>query len=171
MHDIPDPGFAGDQGAADPDLRRALAAAAGGGPTGPALALLLRSRLLVPVVAVRGESEPDEQRLAHDKSADMAAVLMTGRDGRKALLAFSGTDALAAWDPQARPVPVAASVAAQAALAEGAGALVVDVAGPAMYVLEGGDLQHAASGSVLVRAGDRYGWTRREGGDGATGPV
>ena len=50
-----------------------------------------RTRLLVPVVAILGEVEHDEQGLAHDKTSDMAAVLMTGRDGRKALLAFTGT--------------------------------------------------------------------------------
>lgn len=171
VREIPDPGFAGDDGSAEPQLRQAMKAAAAGGPTGPALARLLRSRLLVPVVAVLGETGYGEPGLAHDKSSDMAAVLMTGRDGRQALLAFSGADALAAWDPAARPVPVAAAQAAQAALAEGAAAVVVDVAGPATYVLEGDDLRQAAQESTLVRVGDGYGWARRADGEGATGPV
>jgi len=170
MRDLPDPGFAGDDGMADPGLRSAMAHAEADGASGPALALLLRSRVLVPVVAVLDEVEEDEGGLTWDKSSDMAAVLMQGRDGRQALLAFTGTDALAAWDPRARPVPVGMRQAAQAALAEGAEAVVVDVAGPAMFVLEGDDLRHAAEGSVLFRVGEGYGWAPRDR-DGTTGPV
>lgn len=170
MRSIPDPGFAGDDGTADQELRQAMAAAAEGGSSGAALALLLHSRLLVPVVAVLDEAEPGDARQVGDKSSDMAAVLMTGRDGRQALLAFSGRDALASWNSAARPVPVPAAQAARAALEEGASALVVDVAGPAMFVLEGDDLRHAAAGSVLVRVGEGYGWARPRG-DATTGPV
>ena len=67
------------------------------------LAVLAGSRLLVPVVALLGEVEYDDAGLAHDKSSDMATVLLTAPDGRRALLAFSGTDAMRAWDPEARP--------------------------------------------------------------------
>jgi hypothetical protein len=165
---MPNPGFAGDDGAADPALRDALSGAAAGGPTRPGLAALLRSRLLVPVVAVLGEVEYDADGSGHEKTSDMAAVLMRGQDGRRALLAFTGTDALDAWDPSARPVPVTAPQAAQAALAEGADALVVDVAGPAMFVVEGDDLRRAAAGWRLVRMGDGYAWVR---GVASTGPV
>jgi hypothetical protein len=165
---MPNPGFAGDDGAAAPALRDALSGAAAGGPTRPGLAALLRSRLLVPVVAVLGEVEYDADGSAHEKTSDMAAVLMRGHDGRRALLAFTGTDALDAWDPSARPVPVTAPQAAQAALAEGADALVVDVAGPAMFVVEGDDLRRAAAGWRLVRMGDGYAWVR---GVASTGPV
>ncbi len=67
-----------------------------------------------------GEVEVDEHGLAHDKSSDMAAVLLTGRDGRRALLAFTGLEPLARWRPDARPVPVTARDAARAALADDA---------------------------------------------------
>ena len=159
---IPDPGFAGDTGVADPAVAASLAAHAAD-PADPsayatALTALQESRLLVPVVAVLGEVEVDEQGLAHDKTSDMAAVLLTGADGRIALLAFSSTDALAGWDPQARPVPVPARVAAQSAVQEGAAALVVDVAGPATLVVEGEDLTALAAGWTLVRAGGRAAW-------------
>ena len=63
------------------------------------LGRLQDARLLVPVVALLGEVEHDEQGLAHDKTSDMAAVLMKGRDGRTALLAFTGTASLQAWNP------------------------------------------------------------------------
>lgn len=168
VRNIPDPGFAGDDGSADPALRAALSLAAAGGPSGPGLAALLRSRLLVPVVAVLGEVEYDAEGAAREKTSDMAAVLMRGRDGRQALLAFTGTDALEAWDPHARPVPVTAAQAAHAALAEGAEALVVDVAGPAMFVVEGDDVRQAAGGWRLARIGEDYAWLR---GAASTGPV
>jgi len=136
--DLPDPGFAHDGGAADPALRAALAAhAAGTGEPGGVLAALAGTRLLVPVVAVLGEVELDEHGLARDKSSDMAAVLLTGADGRLALLAFTGTEPLAHWRPDARPVPVSARTAARAAVQEEAAALVVDVAGPVPFVIEG----------------------------------
>jgi hypothetical protein len=155
------PGFPDDTGAADPALRSALAAydGAAAGPA-DALALLASARLLVPVVAVLGEVEVGEDGLARDKTSDMAAVLLTGADGRLAMLAFTGTDSLAAWDPSARPVPVSAPTAAQSALQEGAAALVVDVAGPAPYVLEGDDLLGVASGWTLTSVGGRSAWLR-----------
>ncbi|WP_253943696.1 SseB family protein [Nocardioides marmotae] len=155
------PGFPDDTGEAPPAyVAAATAYAADRTRYGDVLAALTGSRLLVPVVAVLGEVEVDEHGLAHDKTSDMAAVLLTGADGRLALLAFSGTAAMAAWDPDARPVPVPARVAAQSAVQEGAAALVVDVAGPVRVVVEGEDLQALAAGWTLARVGDRRAWIR-----------
>ncbi len=156
---IPDPGFPGDAGEAAPALRAALAAYADGtGSHVDALAAVRDARLIVPVVAVLGESETDERGLVHDKSSDMATVLLQGADGRMALLAFTSTDALHAWDPQARPVPVTARTAALAALQEHAAAILVDVAGPAAFVVEGQDLEGLAQGWTLARVGGRSAW-------------
>ncbi|MFC6286483.1 SseB family protein [Nocardioides sp. GCM10027113] len=158
---IPDPGFAGDDGAAPARLVAALAAyAADRSRYAEALAELRQSRLLVPVVAVLGEVEVDAAGLAHDKSSDMATVLLTGRDGRQALLGFSGIDRLHAWNPQARPVPVTAVLAAQSAVQEGADALLVDVAGPVQLVVQGEDLTALAAGWTLGRVGERTAWIR-----------
>jgi hypothetical protein len=159
---IPDPGFAGDTGEVPAAVAAALAAYAVD-PRGAyvqVLAALQDARLLVPVVALLGEVEHDEAGLAHDKTSDMAAVLLQGADGRLALLAFTGTASLAAWNPEARPVPVPARVAAQSALQDGAAALVVDVAGPATLVVEGEDLQGLAAGWRLARVGERTAWIR-----------
>jgi hypothetical protein len=150
MRTIPDPGFAGDDGRAAPHLVAALTAydavpddrEAHRG----ALVALANARLLVPVVAVLGEVEVDESGLAHDKTSDMAAVMMTGQDGRTALLAFTSTASLEQWNPEARPVPVPASKAALAAIQQEAAALLVDVAGPVMFVVEGADLRLLAGG-------------------------
>jgi hypothetical protein len=156
---IPDPGFAGDHGEPGAALVTALAAyTAGSGSQVDALAAVRDSRLLVPVVAVLGEVEVDDQGLAHDKTSDMAIVLLRGADGRMALLAFSGMPALKAWDAEARPVPVTARTAAQAALQDGAAAIVLDVAGPATFVVEGQDLEGLAHGWTLARVGGRSAW-------------
>jgi hypothetical protein len=142
MRTIPDPGFAGDTGAVDPDLAAALAAYERSGDVDAHRAVLARlqaTRLLVPVVAMPGEMEGD-----HEKTSDMAAVLMEGKDGRTALLAFTGTASLEAWNPEARPVPVIAPQAALAAVHERAAALLIDVAGPVMFVVEGEGLRTLA---------------------------
>lgn len=143
VRSIPDPGFPSDDGAADPELREFLTAYDGdpGGRHGELLALLPGRRLLVPVVAVLGEVEYDEDGLARDKTSDMATVLLTGRDGRKALLAFTSSESMLAWNPESRPVPVTAQVAALSAMKDEADALVVDVAGPVVFAIEGDDLR------------------------------
>jgi len=163
MRTIPDPGFPDDTGEAPAALTAALTAydADPDALHEATLQVLQDARLLVPVVAVLGEVEHDEAGLAHDKTSDMATVLMRGRDGRAALLAFTGSDALRRWDPQARPVPVPARRAAEAAVQDGAQALVVDVAGPVMFVVETEDLHELAQGHTLVElegVSARYGW-------------
>jgi SseB protein N-terminal domain len=168
VRDLQAPGFAGDDGSASPALAEALRAY----DTDPdarheaTLAVLQGSRLLVPVVAVAVDLEYDDDGTPHDKTSDMATVLVQGRDGRRALLAFTSTAALHAWRSDARPVPVTAARAAEAALQDGAAAIVVDVAGPVVFVVGEDDLRELARGSLLVRlvAGPgsrlsgRYGW-------------
>ncbi len=124
-------GFEADDGAADPALLAALASA----PDDAALVEAVRTaRLIVPVVATPTEVDTSGD---HDveKSVDMAAVTLVAPDGRRALPVFSGLDALRAWDPRARPVPVTSARAGQAAVTEGCDVVVVDVAGPATRVL------------------------------------
>jgi len=153
--------FPDDTGAQAPELGAALAAYSTDPTAFPAvLAGLQSARLLVPVVALLGELEYDEQGLAHDKSSDMAAVLMQGRDGRMALLAFTGTDQITAWNPEARPVPVPAQIAAQSAIQDDAAALLVDVAGPVTVVVQGDDLVGLAAGWTLAKVDGRSVWVR-----------
>ena len=168
MRSIPDPGFAGDDGAVAPAVAAAMTAYAAEPDRlyHHTLAVLQDSRLLVPVVAVLGDVAYDEQGLAHDKTSDMAAVLMRGRDGRMALLAFTGSGPLRRWNSEARPVPVTAPQAADAALQDQAEALLVDVAGPALFVVEGEDLRSLAEGYRLVEAGERWAWAKVNGGAG-----
>ena len=144
------PGFPGDTGEVTDEVAQALAAYARGGDYGRTLAVLADARVLVPVVAVLGDVEYDEAGLAHDKTSDMATVLLTGADGRQALLAFTSMASLQAWQADARPVPVLLRDAAKAALQDGATALVLDLAGPARFVIEERDLTALASGWQLV---------------------
>jgi hypothetical protein len=156
---IPDPGFAGDTGEADVAVAAALAAYARDETAhGDALLALQDSRLLVPVVALLGEVEYDDRGLAHDKTSDMAAVLMQGADGRLALLAFTSTESLTRWNREARPVPVAARLAAQSAVQEEAAALVVDIAGPTTLVVQGDDLIALAAGWRRAIVGENSAW-------------
>ncbi len=158
---IPDPGFPDDDGSASAELTDALTDWAASPATYPeAMAALQRSRLLVPVVAMLGEVELDEAGLAHDKTSDMATVLIQGADGRLALLAFTGSASMSTWDAGARPVPVSAALAARSALQDGASALLVDVAGPVRFVVEGDDLRGLAEGWTLTRVAGGLAWIR-----------
>jgi hypothetical protein len=90
----------------------------------------------------------------------MATVLTRGRDGRLALLAFTSAEAMRRWNVSARPVPVTVAAAAAAAAQDGAAAMVVDVAGPVMFVVEEQDLRELGSGSALVEVSGRHAWVR-----------
>jgi hypothetical protein len=123
------------------------------------LAALTKARLLVPVVAMLGEVEYDENGLAHDKTSDMAVALLQGQDGRNALLAFTGTESLLRWSPDARPMPAQSQLVATAAVQEGAAAIVLDIAGPAAGVIETDDVRRLAAGLQVVRLEDGgYAW-------------
>jgi hypothetical protein len=140
---LTDQPFAGDDGSADPaltaalDACRAAAAPAAGDPAALVAAVVdawMPSRVLVPVRAVLGEGE-ELVAVAGDKSADMALAVLLAPDGALVLPVFGSAAALARWDPTTRPVPVEAARAAQAAVAEGCTAVVIDPAGPVPCLL------------------------------------
>ena len=160
--------FPGDDGLATPATRRALAAAvAEPGPEGylRAVVALCTDRLLVPVVATATRVGVTVGGLASDKEAEMSVVMLQAADGRRALLAFTGLDALHAWQADARPVPVTLDKAAQTAQAEGVSALLVDFAGPHPLVVDGEVLVALAAGHRLVEAEPgQFGWAVPTGG-------
>ncbi len=133
------PQFPGDDGTADAALAQAL------GDDIAVLQALPDARVFVPIVPLLGDTPAEG-----DKNADMAAVLMTGADGRQALLAFSSVATMAAWDPKARPVPVLGKDAALAAIDEKASAILLDLGTPAFTVVEDEDVRHLAAGHRLV---------------------
>ncbi|MFI5804069.1 SseB family protein [Streptomyces sp. NPDC051561] len=155
LKNIPDPGFSDDDGTADPALAEALAAWAKGPRNGPAeqrvLDALPAARLLVPIVAVLGEVETDpETGLKREKTSDMAVPTLRAGD-RKALPAFTSIEALALWDPAARPVAVPLHQALRAAAHEQADTVLIDLAGPAPYQLTGPALLALAEGRSSAR--------------------
>ncbi|AXE76941.1 SseB family protein [Streptomyces atratus] len=146
LKNIPDPGYSDDDGTAAPALTAALAAwAEDRKAIGPVLEALKGARLLVPVVAVLGEVEEDEEGLRREKTSDMAVPTLQAGD-RRALPAFTSTASLARWDPQARPVAVPLHQALQAAAHEKADTVVLDLAGPVAFELTGSALLALAEG-------------------------
>lgn len=146
---LPDPGFAGDDGLADPALAAALSGLAAGTTSGTGLiALLASARLLVPVVAVLEESETGPDGRTSDKRSSMASVTVQAADGTRSLVAFTSTASLQAWRREARPIAADGRRVAQAALAEGADALVVDPSGPVPFAVADAELR------VLALAAD-----------------
>jgi len=139
--------FRGDRGGADPLLTAALAAyQAGQGSEQAALGALAAARLLVPVIAVLGDGS--SAPTAGDKDSEMVLPTLIGRDGRPAVLAFTGLDALARWRPDARPVPAEADRVWRAAVTDGC-AVVIDVAGPVPLAVEGARLAALAAGQPV----------------------
>ncbi|WP_197430163.1 SseB family protein [Auraticoccus cholistanensis] len=149
--------FADDTGEADPAVREALRRSeteAGEDSYLQAVAALCGSRLLTPVVAV-GELAAD----GGDKSAEMSTVMLQDACGERAMLVFTGVDALQRWNPTARPVPATLDKVAEATLAGGAVALLVDLNGPYPLVLEDPVLSELARGRRLVTLADGgFGW-------------
>ncbi|GAA3553601.1 SseB family protein [Streptomyces osmaniensis] len=147
---IPDSPFSDDDGSADPGLSAALAAwAEDRTAEAPVLGALKDARLLVPVVAVLGEVEEDENGLRREKTSDMAVPTLKAGD-RTALPAFTSTESLARWDPEARPVAVRLHQALEAAAHEKADTIVLDMAGPVPYELTGRALLAVAEGRTTT---------------------
>jgi hypothetical protein len=155
--------FRHDHGDTDPRVTAALAAyQAGQGSEQAALAALAEARLLVPVVAVlaggsaaAGEKAAVEktavEKTAGDKNSEMVLPTLIGNDGRPAVLAFTGVEALARWRRNARPVPAEAARVWHAAVTDGC-AVVIDVAGPVPLAVEGARLAALAAGQPVPPA-------------------
>ena len=138
----------GDTGEADPAVAAALAAYADGtGSEHEVLTVLARSRLLVPVVAQATAANDD----GTEKETEMALPTLVGKDGRAAVIAFTGADTVRRWNAAARPVPFPAARVWEYAKHE-ASAAVIDVAGPVPIVVEGARLAALAAGEAPPRA-------------------
>jgi hypothetical protein len=155
-----DPSFRSDDGSAQPGVTAALADfAACRGTEHEVMTALARSRLLVPVVAVLADqlepapSRPDEQAepagprsaIQGEKASEMAMPTLVGVDGRRAIPAFTSLEAMSRWQSDARPVPVTAMAVWQSACADSS-AVVIDVAGPVPFAVEGARLAALARG-------------------------
>jgi hypothetical protein len=160
-----DPSFRNDDGSARPEVVTALTEfAAGHGTEHAVLTALAGSRLLVPVVAVlAGQPESGQPvrpaapgiggEKASEKASEMALPTLIGLDGRRAMPAFTSLESLSRWQSDARPVPVAALAVWQSACADSS-AVVIDVAGPVPFAIEGARLAALARGETAPQPFD-----------------
>ncbi len=159
----PNPAFEGDLGDADPGVRQAVASADDQEGYLRAIAALCTTRLLMPIVASGDESMDGPDPTRH---AEMAAVSIRNDAGEGALLAFTGLDALQAWQSDARPVPCLLDDLAATVVETGDDVLLLDVAGPTPFVVGHDLIVELARGRRLVHLPDGgFGWMFRD-----TGP-
>ncbi|RFA14349.1 hypothetical protein B7R21_07155 [Subtercola boreus] len=93
------------------------------------------ARLLVPLLAHAGETGVDEHGRTVDKTQELSIVTVKAPDGRTVQPAFTSTEAMARWNPKARPIPTAARRVALAAAGEGTDLIVLDPTSPTEFVL------------------------------------
>ncbi|WP_194793179.1 SseB family protein [Raineyella fluvialis] len=150
--------FADDDGSAPEGLRDVMTAAQDGDQVAylDAVVELCLSRLLIPIVSSGENLSPEGPD--PDRHAEMSAVLLQQADGAKAMLAFTGVDSLAAWNPRARPIPATLDRVAEAAVMSGAQTLLIDLQGPVPMALEEPLLTNLGQGRRLVRLDDGFGW-------------
>jgi len=126
---------AADDGRPDPALAAALTAFGAGSGTAAAVVDAIRTaRLLAPLVAEAGTIVRTASGRLVDKSQELSLVTVAGPDGRPVLPAFTDVEAMRAWDPAARPVPVEGQRLALAAASEGS-PVVLNAGGTDEFVL------------------------------------
>lgn len=137
----------GDDGAADPRLIEAIRRfRAGESGVADVVEALHSVRLLVPLIAVRGEEGVGAHGQTVDKTQELSIVTVEGPDGRAVQPVFTSVDAMRAWDAQARPVPVEASRVALAAASEGTELVVLDPGGESEFAVRRPALRSMATG-------------------------
>lgn len=128
--------FPDDDGSPDPAVLRALRRAAlepGAASERDLLDVVATARWLLAILPVPGERETAE--VDGLSAGDLAMVTMTAPDGARALPVFTSVAAVAQWNPAARPLPLTARAAAEAALAEECPEIVLDVGQQVGYTL------------------------------------
>ncbi|QAY60823.1 SseB family protein [Microbacterium protaetiae] len=127
---------AGDDGSADPALLAALTAFHDG--TGDPVEVVdayRTARLLIPLVAEKGDEGTGPTGLPVDKTQELSIVTVAAPDGRRVLPVFTSVQAMGRWDAAARPVPVEALRTALAAVDDDTDLIVIDPGSPTEFVL------------------------------------
>jgi hypothetical protein len=142
---------AGDDGSADPMLiETVLRFRARELGLTEVVAALAPVRLLVPLLTDRGDEGVGAHGQVVDKTQELALVTLAGPDGRAVLPVFSSVDAMCAWNPVARPIPVTAARAALAAASDSLGAIVLDPGSPTELALRRTTFEALATGSHFI---------------------
>lgn len=125
-----------DDGSADPTLLDALTRfRAGEGSQVEVVDAFRSARVLVPLIAEKGDEGVGPTGLTVDKTQELSIVTVAAPDGRKVQPVFSSVTAMQTWDATARPIPVEAVRAALAASAEGTDLIVLDPTSPTEFVI------------------------------------
>ena len=143
-NDILTSDFAGDDGSADPQLLVALnlnAQMPSALTANSIVNALTTSRLLVPVVAQVDTVNED----GTEKDSHIAQVTFKSADGRVGLPAFTSIQALQDWDPKARPIAQWATAIAKSCVESDLDALLIDMASPHRFAVQGLALLQLAS--------------------------
>jgi SseB protein N-terminal domain len=93
------------------------------------------ARLLLPLMAARGDEGVGAHGQLVDKTQELSLVTAAGPDGRPVLPAFTSVDTMREWNATARPIPIAAARIALAVAAEGTPLIVIDPGTPTMFVV------------------------------------
>ena len=126
----------GDDGSADPALLAALTAfRAGEGDAVAVVDAYRTARLLIPLVAEKGDEGVGPTGLRVDKTQELSIVTVAGPDGRRVLPVFTSVVTMAAWDPKARPVPADGIRTALAAASDDTDLIVIDPGSATEFVL------------------------------------
>ncbi|WP_438353278.1 SseB family protein [Microbacterium sp. CJ88] len=126
----------GDDGTADPALLAALTAfRAGGGSEASVVDAYRAARLLIPLLAEKGDAGIGAHGLEVDKTQELSIVTVAAPDGRRVLPVFTSVQTLQAWDAAARPVPAEGVRTALAAAADDTDLIVIDPGSDTEFVL------------------------------------
>lgn len=126
----------GDDGSADPALLSALTAfRAGDAGQAEVVEAYRRARLLIPLVAEKGDEGVGPTGLAVDKTQELSIVTVAAPDGRKVLPVFSSVEAMTRWDAGARPIPADGARTAVAAASDDTDLIVLDPGSDTEFVI------------------------------------
>lgn len=141
----------GDDGSADPALLTALSRFhSGDGSQKEVVDAFRAARLLIPLVAEKGDEGVGPTGLKVDKTQELSIVTVAAPDGRRVQPVFSSVTALANWDPHARPVPVEAVRAALAAADDETDLIVLDPGSDTEFVIRRPAVWAVAQGEEWV---------------------
>jgi hypothetical protein len=125
-----------DDGSADPALLAALTAfREGAGSQQQVVDAYRAARLLIPLMAAKGDEGTGAHGLTVDKTQELSIVTVAAPDGRRVLPVFTSVEAMGRWDAAARPVPADGVRTALAAAADDTDLIVVDPGSPTEFVI------------------------------------
>ncbi|OIU87174.1 SseB family protein [Microbacterium sp. AR7-10] len=127
---------AADDGSADPALLAALLRFRGGSGSQVEVVDAFRdARVLVPLIAEKGDEGVGPTGLTVDKTQELSIVTVAAPDGRRVQPVFSSVDTMRRWDAAARPIPVEAIRVALSASSEQTDLIILDPASETEFVI------------------------------------